>query len=157
MQKELKWSMTTNNQASKKAELDSAEQLEKGHQQVVAFLNKLEHPLKQEIKEVRKIILSVNKRLNEHIKWNAPSFQFNNEDRLTFNLQGKGFFRLIFHSGAKVKDNAVKRQSFDDATMLLEWVADDRAFVKFTDMNDVQAKQDKLAEVISRWLDHSSI
>ncbi|WP_169085010.1 DUF1801 domain-containing protein [Paenibacillus sp. PL91] len=148
--------MTTNNEASNKAGGKSAEQLEKGHQQVVAFLNKLEHPLKPEIEEVRNIILSANTALNEHIKWNAPSFQFQHEDRFTFNLQGKGFFRIIFHSGAKVKDNAVKRQSFNDATELLEWVADDRAFVKFTDMEDVQAKKDKLVEVISRWLDHSS-
>lgn len=68
-----------------------------GHEQVIEFLNNVEHPLKKEMEEVRKIILSTNEHITEHIKWNAPSFSFNNEDRVTFNLQGKGFFRLVFH------------------------------------------------------------
>ena len=45
-----------------------------GHELVVEFLNNLEHPLKNEIEEVRKIILSVDEQITEHIKWNAPSF-----------------------------------------------------------------------------------
>lgn len=127
-----------------------------GHQQVVDFLNNLEHPLKKEIEEVRKIILSANEHITEHIKWNAPSFCFNNEDRVTFNLQGKGFFRLVFHCGAKVKDHAGNGPLFDDSTGLLDWVADDRAIVKLTDMSDVEDKKEKLAEVVARWIEVTS-
>ncbi|MGE6260756.1 DUF1801 domain-containing protein [Heyndrickxia sporothermodurans] len=124
-----------------------------GHQQVVEFMDNLEHPLKEEIEAVRKIILSANKQINEHIKWNAPSFQFENEDRITFNLHGKGFFRLIFHCGAKKKDNIGQENLFDDTTGILEWVAGDRAMVKFTDINDVKAKEKKLKEVIIKWIE----
>jgi hypothetical protein len=127
-----------------------------GHQKVVDFLNNLEHPLKKEIEEVRKIILSANEHITEHIKWNAPSFCFNNEDRVTFNLQGKGFFRLVFHCGAKVKDHAGNGSLFDDTTGLLDWVADDRAIVKLTDMSDVEDKKEKLAEVVARWIEVTS-
>lgn len=92
--------MTTN---KKSAEATGKKPIKlSGPQQVVEFFNNLEHPLKKEIEEVRKIILSTNESITEHIKWNAPSFCFNNEDRVTFNLQGKGFFRLVFHCGAKV-------------------------------------------------------
>ncbi|MBA9086161.1 uncharacterized protein YdhG (YjbR/CyaY superfamily) [Fontibacillus solani] len=72
-----------------------------GHQQVVDYLNHLDHPLKKEIEEARRIILGVNEQISEHIKWNAPSFCFNGDDRVTFNLQGKGFFRIVFHCGDK--------------------------------------------------------
>ncbi|MFX3673586.1 MAG: DUF1801 domain-containing protein [Paenisporosarcina sp.] len=135
--------MTTNKKSMKLSD----------HQQVVDFMNNLEHPLKEEIEEVRKIILSANKLITEHIKWNAPSFRVENEDRITFNLHGKGFFRLIFHCGAKVKDNIGNEPLFDDTTGILEWVAGDRAIVKFTGMHDVKAKEKNLIEVISKWIE----
>ncbi|MBS4172776.1 DUF1801 domain-containing protein [Bacillus sp. FJAT-49736] len=134
-------------QSAKKSKKSSVEQ------QVAEFMDNLEHPLKEEIGEVRKIILSANKQINEHIKWNAPSFQVGNEDRITFNLHGKGFFRLIFHCGAKKKDAIGQGYLFDDTTGILEWVAGDRAIVKFTDMNDVKAKEKKLTEVITKWIE----
>lgn len=125
-------------------------------QQVVEYMDNLEHPLKKEIDEVRKIILSANNQLTEHIKWNAPSFVYKNEDRVTFNLHGKGYFRLIFHCGAKVKDIRGKGNLIEDDTGLLDWVAVDRAIIKFTDMNDVKAKQEKLVDVIAKWLEGPS-
>ncbi|QYR21440.1 DUF1801 domain-containing protein [Paenibacillus sp. sptzw28] len=123
-----------------------------GRQQVLEFLNDLEHPLKEEIEEVRKIILSANDSITEHIKWNAPSFCFNNEDRITFNLQGKGFFRLVFHCGAKVKDHAMNKPLFEDTSGLLGWVTADRAIIKLTDRLDVESKRAKLTEVVTEWI-----
>ena len=123
-----------------------------GHEQVAQFLEELQHPLKREIEVVRKIILSADERLSEQIKWNAPSFCLNNEDRITFNLRGKGYFLLVFHCGAKAKPKG-SEPLFDDATGLLEWAAADRATAKFTDMEDVNAKREKLAEVIAKWLE----
>lgn len=127
-----------------------------GHEQVVDFLDKLEHPLKAEIEEVRKIILDANDQLTEHIKWKAPSFCMNNEDRVTFNLHGKGSFMLVFHCGAKVKEKVSKEPLFEDTTGLLDWVTGDRATVKFTDMADILAKKEKLNEVIHKWLEATS-
>ena len=127
-----------------------------GHEQVVEFLNTLEHPFKKEIEEVRTVILSANAHMSEHIKWNAPSFCCNQEDRITFNLRGKDYFQLIFHCGAKVKDNNGKGQLFDDNTGLLEWITVDRASVKFTDMADVEAKKEKLAVVVNKWIEATS-
>ncbi|GIN84229.1 hypothetical protein J6TS2_06150 [Heyndrickxia sporothermodurans] len=143
--------MTKNKKPSEKSAKKSMKL--SGHQQVVEFMDNLEHPLKEEIEAVRKIILSANKQINEHIKWNAPSFQFENEDRITFNLHGTGYFRLIFHCGAKNKDNIGQENLFDDTTGILEWVAGDRAIVKFTDINDVKAKEKKLSEVITKWIE----
>jgi len=67
-----------------------------GHEQVLEFLQKLEHPLKLQIEEVRRIILDSNDQISEHIKWNAPSFCINEQDRITFNLHGNEGFRLVF-------------------------------------------------------------
>lgn len=127
-----------------------------GHEQVVEYLDNLDHPFKREIKEVRRIILNADNQLTEHIKWNAPSFCFNGEDRITFNLHGNGFFRLVFHCGAKVKDSAKGSPLFEDTTGLLEWASGDRAMAKFSNMDDVKEKEEKLVKVVSRWLEVTS-
>jgi hypothetical protein len=131
---------------SKKAKPDR----KTGPEQVAAFLENLEHPLKPEIEEVRKIILNTNSRLTEHIKWNAPSFCLQGDDRITFNLHGKDFFRLIFHCG--VKKTGIKEQLFQDESCLLTWVAPDRATAAFKDMADVKSKKGKLQAIVQKWL-----
>jgi len=123
-----------------------------GTEQVVAYLDDLEHPLKPEIEAVRRIILDANERLSEHIKWKAPSFCYDNEDRVTFNLHGKGYFQLVFHCGAKVKDTAAQERLLTDDMGLLQWVTVDRGTIKFTDMDDVIAKKEKLADLVNAWI-----
>lgn len=121
-----------------------------GSEQVAAFLTQLEHPFKSEILEVRDLILQARPELTEQIKWNAPSFCFKGEDRITFNLQGKQFFRLIFHFGAKKKVRSAP--ILQDETGLLTWLDFDRATVTFTDMADVKQKEKDLIAVINKWL-----
>lgn len=123
-----------------------------GRQQVEEYLQKLEHPLKREIEEVRRIVLSMEKELSEHVKWNAPSFCIHNDDRITFNFHGNGFFRLVLHRGAKAKESVNLKPYFEDAQGLMEWAANDRATIKFTDIRDVEAKSELLKEVLKRWL-----
>ncbi|OZB96001.1 DUF1801 domain-containing protein [Paenibacillus sp. XY044] len=126
-------------------------------QHVEDFLKQLDHPLKPEIEEVRKIILNTDEGLSEHIKWNAPSFLSHNDDRVTFNLHGKGFFRLVLHRGAKPKDSTDLRLYFEQeqGQELLEWSAPDRATIRFTDMEDVESKRDVLQAIIRKWLEVS--
>ncbi|MEK5492503.1 DUF1801 domain-containing protein [Paenibacillus sp. FSL R7-0297] len=123
-----------------------------GPEQVSLFLKELEHPLKDEIEEVRKIILSADEDITEQIKWNAPSFCYNQQDRVTMNLQGKGFFRLIFHTGAKVKEEAATVPLFTDTSGLLEWITGDRAVVKITDSTDLEFKRAELPALVARWM-----
>ncbi|MGE8207329.1 DUF1801 domain-containing protein [Heyndrickxia sp. NPDC080065] len=138
--------MTTNKKSDKSKQLSVPEQMEE-------FMNNLEHPLKEEIEEVRNIILSTNDKITEHIKWNAPSYCYEGEDRITFNLYGKGFFRLVFHCGAKIKDRKNNNPLIVDTSGILEWKSADRAIMKFTDKNDVKSKEEKLREIISKWLE----
>lgn len=120
---------------------------------VETFMNGLEHPLKPEIEAVRKIVSGAHPGLTEHIKWNAPSYRYQGEDRVTFNLRGKDGFLLVFHCGAKVKERAGNEPLIDDTTGLLKWAAADRATVKLKNMADVIAKKEQLTEVIRKWLE----
>ena len=122
-----------------------------GTEQVVQFLEQLEHPLKPEIEEVRMLILNSGDQITEHIKWKAPSFCYNNEDRITFNLQGHDRFRLIFHTGAKAKEIQAEGPLLQDPAGLLEWITGDRAVISIKDREDLESKRELLAHTVSRW------
>jgi hypothetical protein len=123
-------------------------------EEVEQFMEELDHPLEEGIELVRSSILGSSKQITERIKWNAPSFCFKGEDRVTFRLQPKNRFQLIFHRGAKVKD--ARGFVFEDSSGLLEWVADDRAVVTLNDMKDVKAKKTALVKVINQWMKSTS-
>lgn len=123
-----------------------------GAEAVADFMAHLDHPLKKAMEVTREIILSANQELTEHIKWNAPSFCINGEDRVTFNLYKNDCLLLVFHRGAKVKDTKGKGPLFKDTTGLLEWVSPDRAMIKFISIEDVNTKKDKLKKVVRQWI-----
>jgi uncharacterized protein YdeI (YjbR/CyaY-like superfamily) len=120
---------------------------------VCDYINKLDHPLKKVIVEIREIILSTDNEITEHIKWNAPSFCYRNNDRITFRLNKKDCVQLIFHSGAKGKDSHDKGAIIDDQTGLLEWVADKRALLTFYDIDEVIMKKDSIKQIVQQWLE----
>ncbi|MCP3145355.1 DUF1801 domain-containing protein [Pyxidicoccus xibeiensis] len=124
------------------------------NEEVDQFMAKLEHPLKAEIELVRSSILDASKDITEHIKWNAPSFCFKGDDRVTMRLQPKGRLQLIFHRGVKVKDS--KGFTFEDSSGLLEWAAPDRGVLTLQDMKDVKAKKAALVKVVKQWMKSTS-
>ncbi|MFC5405823.1 DUF1801 domain-containing protein [Cohnella soli] len=125
-----------------------------GSEQVKAFLQELEHPMKQEVEEVRNIIIQSNSQLTEHIKWNAPSFCINNKDRITFNFQGKNRFRLVFHCGAKKTQFENEESLFIDESGLLEWVTGDRAILTISSQQELKdINKNRLTNIINKWIE----
>jgi len=111
----------------------------------------LDHPLKEGVEQLRTAILDSNDQITEHIKWNAPSFRYAGEDRVTFRLYPEDRAQLVFHRGSKVKSDAGDF-AFDDDTGLLRWVADDRAVVALRDVKEAEAKQRALVDIVNRWV-----
>lgn len=118
------------------------------------FMAELEHPLKPEIERVRAIILASGDHVTEHIKWNAPSFRYRGDDRVTFRLHPKGRLQLIFHRGVSVRDG--DGFHFEDTSGLLTWLASDRGVVELHDMADVEASAGKLEHLVQRWMQLTS-
>lgn len=114
------------------------------------FLAALAHPRKAEVEALRKAILASDKDITERIKWNAPSFCADGDDRITFRLQPGDRVELVFHRGAKVKKDAF---AFEDETGLLQLLAPDRGIVAFEDAADVKAKIPKLKKLVKAWIE----
>jgi hypothetical protein len=82
------------------------------------------------------------------LEWNAPSFSFAGEDRVTCRLYPEERAQLILHRGTRAKDDA-NTFAFGDDSGLLTWVANDRAVVA---LRDAEARQRDLVRVVNRWV-----
>ncbi|MFG2044024.1 DUF1801 domain-containing protein [Dactylosporangium sp. NPDC048998] len=118
---------------------------------VDALLDSLDHPMKDSADRLRRAILASDEGITEHVKWNAPSFRFAGEDRVTFRFHPKGQLQLVFHRGAKVRED---RDSFvfHDDTGLLQWPAADRGVVTLASAADADAAQDRIVQLVGRWI-----
>ena len=118
------------------------------------YMKKLKHPLAAVVEALRRIIVSTDSEIGEEIKWNAPTFfyagemgPFNPKEYkryiVVFNLYKKDCIRLVFPSGAKVKDTSG----------LLEGdYADGRRLALFYDLKDVKSKEKASQRIIKKWL-----
>jgi hypothetical protein len=120
---------------------------------VDAFIAALDHPRKPEILALRQVILGAHPSIAEGIKWNAPSFR-TSEWFATFHLRARDGVQVILHLGAKKRADAAEVEEIADPEGLLEWLAADRAAVKFRDMADVEARGLAFAALIRRWIAH---
>ena len=100
--------------------------------------------------QVRALILTADDQITEHIKWKAPSFCYQGDDRVTMRLYPTDCVQLVFHRGAKVKDASTF--TFADHSGLMTWRARDRATMTFGSLDEVAAQQTALVEVIMRWM-----
>ena len=122
-----------------------------GTKNVENFLSALDHPFKQEIIALRKIILNSDPSIGEDIKWNVPSF-YTKEFFATFHLRGKDSVKVILHFGAKIRDETIQDSAITDPDSLLVWLGKDRASIKFANMNEVIARQSAFENILRQWI-----
>lgn len=116
---------------------------------VDGYMVALEHPLKADLERVRAVILGADPGVTEHIKWNAPSFCWNGEDRITANVRGEDALLLVFHKGARSKDTDAF--AVDDPGGLLKWAGPDRALVTLKP-GEAEARAADLAALALNWM-----
>ncbi|MEQ9378181.1 MAG: DUF1801 domain-containing protein [Imperialibacter sp.] len=110
-------------------------------EQVAAYMETLDHPLKAEVETLRTTIKSAGP-LSERIKWNAPSYYYK-EDFVTFNLHDKRAIRLIFHHPTIV---TIKSDILEG-----DWT--DRRIVYIKNADEASSKKAELERVIKDWLE----
>lgn len=121
---------------------------------VDSYMQKLDHPLKEVLGALRKIILTIDDEIGEHIKWNAPSFLYTGEMKpfdpkaykryiIVSNVYQKDCIRLVFPSGAKINDTS---------GLLSGDYADGRRLAFFHNMEEVKAKEEALRNAVKTWL-----
>lgn len=123
--------------------------------EAAAYMQQLDHPLKEAVALLRQYVLDAGKAVKEQVKWNSLSFYYDGpmqdfeakeykRDIVVFNLNKQEYILLVFPTGARVKDR----------TGLLEGnYPDGRRMISIKDKADVRAKADALQQIIKAWLE----
>jgi len=120
--------------------------------EVTVFLDTLNHPLREESELLRRIIVHSNLDLDEGIKWNGPNYSIHGEDRVTLRVGSPKQLQVIFHRGAKKKEQPEERL-LDEEYGVLQWKENDRAIASFYSLEDVQTNSEILQEIIVKWIE----
>lgn len=126
-----------------------------GREVVHSFYEKLEHPLKDVMVSLHRIIMETDAEIGEHIKWNAPAFYYTGNmpafdaktyqrDLVVFNLHKKEYILLVFPTGARIQDPS----GFLEGTY-----PDGRKTAIIRSAADLMHKAADLRAVIRNWLD----
>jgi len=101
------------------------------------------HPLKAEIEELRKIIKAASEKISERIKWNAPSYYYI-KDMAAFNLHQEKFVQIIF---IFYNENMIA-----ESGGLLEGKWKNRREARFYSKEDIKNKRSNLEKVVREWV-----
>lgn len=107
--------------------------------EVEAWLVEREHPLDDAMRAVRAIILSVDERITESIKWKTPTFAFNG-NIASFN-PSKNMISLLFHRGSEIPGDHPRLEG--DGKLVRT--------MRFADVEEVTAAGDDLIAVVRAW------
>ena len=109
--------------------------------EVEAFIAELGHPLEKEIQAVRRIVLGVDRRITETIKWKSPTFVFEG-NIASIEPRSKKQVSLLFHQGAKLPGTHPA----------LEGGGGTVRYLRFADAADVKRKQKDLEKAVRAWV-----
>lgn len=102
----------------------------------------LDHPLKDDMLQVRKIILGADRRITETIKWKSPTFMFEG-NMASINPRSKKNVQLMFHTGAKLPGKHPR----------LEGGGGTARYMSFADAADAKAKKPDLEAAVRAWIE----
>jgi hypothetical protein len=109
--------------------------------EVDAWFDATDHPLKNVMLQVRSVILGVDGRVAECIKWKSPTFTFNG-NIASFNPRARRFVNLMFHQGALVPGEHPG----------LEGGAGTVRYMHFADLEAVDQKRAGLESAVRAWI-----
>jgi hypothetical protein len=112
------------------------------------YLAELHHTQVDDIRRIRTRLLADDAELGERIKWNAPSFGHDGDDRVTFRLHPGNRFQLVFHRGVQKRDDPF---TFDDPDNLITWATGDRGTAVVA-AGITAEDETRLLDLAHRWL-----
>ncbi len=118
---------------------------------VDALLRKSNHPLNPVVESIRALMRKADPRITEGVKWNSASF-YHEGWFATCNLRGVGPVTLVFHLGAKPRDEDATGLKIEDPDGLLAWLGPDRAATRFRTVAEVASRAPALSALMRGWL-----
>ena len=109
--------------------------------EVDKLLEEKKHPMDAEMRRVREIILATDDRVEEAVKWSAPTFMYKG-NIASFFMNTKKRVSLMFHKGATI----------NDPNGLLEGDGKEARIARFYGLEDIEEKKEALEALIMEWI-----
>lgn len=101
-----------------------------------------DNPMKGVVQAVREVILTADERMEETIKWQAPTFVYKG-NLASFFPKAKKHASLMFHKGKTIQGDFPN----------LEGDGKEARTMKFDSLEDLEKKKSELAAVVVAWCD----
>ena len=110
--------------------------------EVEAWFEKYQNPVKDVVLEIREIVLTADARIEECIKWQAPTFTYKG-NLASFFPKSKKHASLMFHTGARIPGKHV----------LLEGTGETGRLLKISTVAAAQKSKKELQKIVRAWCD----
>lgn len=107
---------------------------------VDAWFERYDNPQKAGVQRVREIMLGADPRVQESVKWQAPTFEYKG-NLASFYPKARKHVSLMFHQGAQIPGDHP----------ILEGDGPVSRAAKFADLDDIEAKKPQLEAVVRAW------
>ena len=111
-------------------------------QEVDAWMENYDNPMKDVVQRVREIIMAADERMEEGIKWQAPTFMYKG-NLASFFPKSKQHASLMFHTGAEIPGDFPH----------LEGDGDKARTMKFADLEAAEARKSELEAIVKAWIE----
>jgi hypothetical protein len=112
------------------------------NEDVDAWLERYDNPLKPLVERTRDIILGADDRIGEVIKWSTPTFVYKG-NLASFQPRAKQFVSILFHEGASIPGEH----------SLLEGGGDHARYARIADEGELEARRPELEAIVRAWCD----
>jgi hypothetical protein len=112
-----------------------------GSAKVDDWMANADNPFKDLWEIIRRTILNTDSKMEEDIKWGAPTFMYKG-NLATFNPRAKKFVNLTFHTGATI----------NDPEGVLEGDAAEARVLRVANEEEFNSKKSGLESVVRNWI-----
>ncbi len=108
---------------------------------VEAWFKRYDNPMKDVVVRVREIILAADERIEETIKWSAPTFMYKG-NLASFFPRSKQHASLMFHTGASIPGKFPHLVGGGDTGRIMN----------FANLQEAEARKKELSAIVKAWI-----
>lgn len=108
--------------------------------EVEAWFARYENPMKEVVLRIREIVLNADSRIEECIKWQAPTFAFQG-NLASFFPKSKQHASLMFHLGARIAGDHPRLEGSGDTSRVM----------KISSVAEANAARPDLERIVRAW------
>jgi hypothetical protein len=110
--------------------------------EVDAWFERYDNPMRDVVQRVREIVLAADPRVDETIKWQAPTFTYRG-NIASFYPKSRQHASLMFHQGAQIPGSFPHLEGSGDVSRVL----------KVADLAAAEALRSELESIVRAWCD----